>query len=286
MCFVGSSTDAHRNNERLKDMSEHWTDGFEHASVTDENREAFNTHMAKFPTQADAVADGFGLAKLKGVAFKFPDSMDKLPDDASRADFTTQANKLLGREFSADIAGLSDMDMKLGSTSDKPIDDIAANALKQMVVDKVIDKKQAQALVEFHNKSVGVATTANTAAVAAAEQKASTEHAAAVTACNAALVAHPDFGTQEKVDEQTVLLHRALLNNVKCAADEAADLANFMKDGEGATNATLRRVLLSQLAPLAAEAGSHAGEGGNEQPGEKPLTEQLPETGKALGWTK
>ncbi len=262
-----------------------WAEGLEHEAITPENRDAFITAASKFESETHMNVGYMELQKIAGKPFKFPESLDKLPDDAARTDFTVQANKLLGREFAADIAGLSDLNMKLGSTSDKPIDEVAANALKQMVVDKVIDKKQAQALVEFHNKSMGVVRTTNTAAVAAAETKAATDYAAAVTACNAALVAHPDFGTQEKVDEQTVLLHRALVNNVKCTAEEAADLANFMKDGEGATNPVLRRVLLSQLAPLAAESSSHTGEHGSPSPEQKTIGEQLPETKKALGWT-
>ncbi len=259
-----------------------WAEGIEHASITAENREAFNTAASKFESQSDMCVGYMELQKTAGKPFKFPDSMDKLPDDVSRSDFTSQANKLLGREFAADIAGLSDLNMKLGSTNEDAIDEVAANALKQMVVDKVIDKKQAQALVEFHNKSVGTARTANTTAATAAEEKATVQRATDVAACNTALVTH--FGNQSEVDKQTVLLHRALVNNVGCSVDEAADIAEFLKEGEGATNVALRRVLLTQLAPLAAEAGSHFGKGGTPPSAEETIKEQLPATAKAMNW--
>lgn len=262
-------------------MGEHWTDGFEHESVTDENREAFNTHMSKFPTEAAAVMDGYDLAKQKGQAFKLPESIDKLPDDASRATLLAQVNKLYGREYAADIDGLADLDMKSGSTAeDSMYDEDLAKVFKEWIVGDKIDKATAQKAVKFHNEAMGRARALYAAKTEEDVKKSASEQLAAVAACNDVLIAK--FGSKEKLDEQTVLMHRALVNETGCTADEAADVAEFLKDREGSTNATVRRLLISNLAPLAAESTVH-GPGGPNQPA--PVEQQDGVTEQVL-WPK
>ncbi len=254
-----------------------WTDGFEADGLTDENREAFNTHMAKFPTEAAAVMDGYGLAKQKGVAFKLPESIEKLPDDASRATLLAQVNKLYGREIPVDLEGLADLDMKAGSTAEAEMyDETLAKAFKEWVVAEKVEKSVAQKAIKFHNEAMALARTAFAAKTEEATKTAATERLAAVTACNDALVT--TFGSKEKLDEQTVLMHRALLNNTGCSTEEAADIAEFLKDREGATNMTLRRILISNLAPLATEALGPDGKPAVAAPGAKQedgLTEKI-----------
>ncbi|HDZ37961.1 MAG TPA: hypothetical protein ENH62_06715 [Marinobacter sp.] len=231
---------------------EHWTNGFEAEGLGDDNREAFTTHMAKFPTQAAAVMDGYGLAKQKGVAFKLPESIEKLPDDASRATLLAQVNKLYGREIPLDLDGLADLDMKAGSTAEGEMyDETLAKAFKEWVIAEKVEKSVAQKAIKFHNEAMAFARTAYAAKTEEATKTAVTERLAAVTACNDALVT--TFGSKEKLDEQTVRMHRALLNNTGCSTEEAADIADFLKNREGATNTALRRILISNLAPLATE---------------------------------
>ena len=258
-------------------MAEPWTDGFEADGLTEENREAFNTHMAKFPTQAAAVMDGYGLAKQKGVAFKLPDSIEKLPDDASRATMLAQINKLYGREIPADLDGLADLDMKSGSTAEGEMyDETLAKTFKEWVVSEKIEKSVAQKAIKFHNEAMALARTAFAAKTEEATKKDAVDRLAAVTACNDSLVT--TFGSKEKLEEQTVRMHRAILNNTGCNADEAADVAEFLKEREGATNATIRRILISNLAPLATESLGPDGKpaapatGAKQQDG---LTEQI-----------
>ncbi len=234
-------------------MDEHWTDGYEAEGLGDDNREAFTTHMAKFPTQAAAVMDGYGLAKQKGVAFKLPESIEKLPDDASRATMLAAVNKLYGREIPADLDGLADLDMKAGSTAEGEMyDETLAKAFKEWVVSEKVEKSVAQKAIKFHNEAMALARTAYAAKTEEATKKDAADRLAEVTACNEALVAK--FGSKEKLDQQTVKMHQALLNNTGCTTAEAEDVSKFLKEREGATNATLRRILISNLAPLATEA--------------------------------
>ncbi len=262
----------------MTEENTHWAEGFEHSAVTTENREAFNKAAIKFPTQGDMCVGYMEQSKLVGQPFKLPESMDKLPDDASRSDFTAQVNKLQGREFAVDVAGLIDLDMKAGSTAEGEMyDEALGNRFKQFVVNEKIDKAKAQAMVKFHNTIMGEARTTFA-------EKATTDHAAAARACNDVLVAHADFGTQDKLDVQTTRLHRALLSKTGLTAEEAENVSKFFKEGEGATNPVLRRVMLNALAPLATEATTESGKGGTAGPKVKTTAQQLPKTAAAMGW--
>ncbi len=257
---------------------EHWTDDFEHSSITPENKEAFNTHMAKFPTEADAIADGYGLAKLKGVPFKMPEAMDKLPDDASRTDFTAQANKLLGIEHAADINGFADLDLKMGLAEGVVPDENLANAFKQWAVEKKIPKRIAQEMIGYHN-------VINAKATIAMKATADSDKLAAAKSTHEALVARPEFGSAEKVSEQSELVRRAVQNHVGLTPDEYEEFGKIMGDTMLTKNPVMARVMMKVLAPLAAEGNTDSGTG-TPAAKEGTIKEQLPKTGKALGWDK
>ncbi len=255
----------------------------EHSSITTENRAALQTHMEKFDSFEAAAVDGMGLKAMTGKPFKLPESVDKLPDDASRATLLAQVNKLYGREYAADIDGLADLDMKSGSTGeDGMYDDNLAKVFKEWIVGEKIDKATAQKAVKFHNELMGRARTAFATKAEETAKTTATERLAAVAACNEVLVAK--FGSKEKLVEQEVLMHRALVNDTGCTADEAADVADFLKDREGATNATVRRLMISNLAPLAAQSDLHA-PGGPNKPATSVQSEQDKQVAKDLNWT-
>ena len=261
----------------------HWTEEYEHSSITDENREAFNKHMAKFPTQADAVADGYGLAKMKGQAFKMPESLATLPDDASRSDFTSQARNLLGIIHAGSIEDLSDLDLRAGSKGDVAMDDNLAAAFKQFIVDNKISKTDAQKVIGFHNGAMGAARETHAAAVKVATDKAASDMFAAKRACNDALASHEDFGSQEVLDKQTVFMHRALADNMGISKERAEEISVFMRDGIGATDPVVRRAMLKTYAPLAAES-KNLGPGKGILPGAKVESEQDKQVKKDLHW--
>jgi hypothetical protein len=254
---------------------QHFSEEFEHAAVTDDNREAFNKFASKYATKDDALVGGFNASKLTGQPFKMPESMDKLPDDDSRADFTAQAHKLLGNEFADDIAGLIDMDLKVGSAEGTQTDEGLANAFKQFVVDNKVPKALAQKLLGFHNVSMGKATEA----FKGLEDAKFDEN---VKKTNEGLVKH--LGSQEKVDAESALFKRAILNHPGMTSDKAEEVADIFVDvmQKGGSDAAV--VLLEMIAPMAREGGSHAGKGGNTPPAAASTKEQLPKTGAALGW--
>lgn len=257
----------------------------EHSSITAENRESLQTHMEKFDSFEAAAIDGMGLKKMQGAPFKMPGSMESLPDDVSRAEFTLSARKLLGITHAGSVDDLADLDLMAGSTSDK-MDDKLAAAFKEFVVSDKVDKATAQKMIGFHNKAMGTAREAYAAATKVAEDQAATQLVADKRACNDALVAHEDFATQEAVDKQNILLHRALKDNVGISVEDAEDMSEFLNSREGATNPVLRRILLKSLSPLAAESSTEGGDG--KPAGGKVVSEaeaaKDAEVKKVLGW--
>ncbi len=250
----------------------------EHPSITAENREEFSTHMAKFTTMEDAALDGMALKKLTGVPFKMPESLDNLPDDASRSDFTSKARSLLGIKHASTIEDLADLNLRAGGTDDMKVDETLAANLKKFIVDEKMSLGATEKFITFFNRE---GTRVN-AGIKAAQDQAALDKLAAIKDSNDALVAHKDFGNQDTVDKQTIRLHRALKDNTGMTPEAAEDVAEFLKSREGATNPNIRRLLLNHVASLAAESSVDGGDG--HQAAEKVKSEQDKQVDKDLGW--
>lgn len=245
-------------------MEGHWSNDFEHASITDENKEAFNTAMGKYETQGDALIGGFNAQKLAGKPFKMPESLDKLPDDASRSEFTAQVHKLFGITKAKDIKELVDVNLKDGLPEGSPYNEDFANSFKQFVIDNNLNVSDMPKYAKFFNTAMAKVT---------ADQKAKTEsdNISAAESCDKALIAHPDIGSKEKLVEMTELFVRAMKNNVGLTVEETKELADGLALSKLTTNPVLARVMLKQFASLAAEASSEDGEGGTTK------TEKVPD---------
>lgn len=239
-------------------------EGLDLEAITEEDREAFATHMEKFDSLEAAAVDGMDLKRQAGKAYRIPDTLDGL-DDGGKADFTTKARRALNLESAADLDGLKDVNLKKGLPEGSPYDEDFAASFKQFAIDNKIPKSALEPLAEFFNL-------ASAKAAGDMQAKRAADFAAAKQASDDALIAHKDFGSKEKLAEQNVLLHRALTNNVGFDVEEANEVAEFLRDREGATNPTIRRLLLNQLAPLAAESSNDGGKG--TAPGERVESEQ------------
>ena len=255
---------------------ENWTNEFEHESITEENRESFNTAMSKYGSLEDAVVGGFNAQKVAGKPYKLPESLDKLPDDAVRGEFTSQAQKLLGIEYAGNIEDLTDLDLKVGMAEGGEVDENLANAFKDFVVKEKIPKTIAQKMIGYHNQTMAKATEAFAT-------KAEADNLAAATATNEALIA--EFGSKEKVAEQSELLRRAIQNHVGLTPEEYEEMGEAMADSVLTKNPVMAKVMLKVLAPLAAEGNTDIGKGGAPTK-ELTIKEELPKTGSALGWDK
>jgi len=229
-----------------------WSEDFQNEAITDDNREAFTTFANKYDSPEAAIVGGFNAQKAIGAPFKLPESLEKLSDDAMRADFTSKSNQLFGREFAGDVKDLDSLDLKMGAAEGSQTDETLANAFKQFVVDKKIAKADAQEMLGFHNKFMGEAN-------AAAAEKQETDREATAKKVNDELVVH--FGSIEEVTKQSDLFKRAIRNHVGLTNDEAEEFADAMIDAGITRNAVMARVMLKQFAPLAAEGSTDGGDG-------------------------
>ncbi len=245
-----------------------WINEFQSESITSENRESFNTAMSKYETKDDAIVGGFNAQKLAGKPFKLPESMDKLPDDASRGDFTTQAHKLLGIEHAENIEGLDDIDMKAGMPEGSEIvpNETLTTLLKTLAVEKKWPKSVVQDIVNLYN---GPLTKFSQEFQVT---KLENEKIAKAKATNEALIAHPDIGSAEELAAQSELLRRAVKNNMGFTAEEYEEFGEELADSMMTKNAVMARGLLKVLVPLAKEGSfdSGAGGGGGEKSKQSP----------------
>ncbi len=256
-----------------------WVEEFDRGGIATEDHEAFGKFASKYETANAAVVGGFNASKLAGRPFKLPESMDKLPDDASRTDLATQAHKLMGTSPAIkSIDDLVDMNFKEGLADDAVVDENLTGVIKKWAVEAGISKTALTKMIGFYNG--GLADFSAQASEARSKQAAA-DKLAAITSTNEAMAEH--FGGADKVDQATVLMHRALVNNVGCTAEEADAVSQLLKDGEGATNPALRKVLLSVLPVLAAENKNRGPGKGNEPAAKKSSYAETP-TGRALGW--
>ena len=243
------------NNEQ------HWTQGFENAAVTTENRESFNTAMSKYATQDEAIIGGYNAQKAMGKPFRVPESMDKLPDDASRNEFSSQARSALGINTPKSVDDLADFNFKDGLAEDATVNEDLVGKLKAWAVEAGVDTGSLQKMVSFYNGPLGQF---------AIESKAERDTAAfeaKATACNDALVT--DYGSTEKVQEQTELFKRAIsamATKNGLDVDATTEVVQAMVDGGITTNPKLAKIMLQAFSPMAAEGGTFSGDGsGNSQ---------------------
>ncbi len=257
---------------------EHWAPGFEHASITADNREAFNTVASKFATQGDMCVGYHELQKTTGKPFKMPESLDKLPDDAARADFTSQAHKVLGIRKVKSIDDLKDVNLKDGLPDGSPYDEGFAAAYKQFVVDEDMNSSDMPKNAKFFNTIMAKIKADNAT-------KLENDNLAAATKCDEALIAHPDIGSKEELLKQTELFKRAITSKVGLTADEVDELGEGLTLSTITKNPVLQRVMLKHFAPLAATATNEGGTGGAGADGKPVNSDSGSPTYVALGWS-
>ena len=172
---------------------ENWAEDFAHASV-DTDKAAFNSAMAKYATKDDAIVGGFNAMKAIGKPFKMPESLDNLPDDASRTDFTSKARGLLGINIPKNVEALADLDMKSGFVDGQVLDENLSKSFKDFIVESGMQKSVAQKAVAFHNKMMA-------AAKVSIKEAAETDKIAKAETCNQALIAK--LGSKEEEESFT-----------------------------------------------------------------------------------
>jgi hypothetical protein len=235
---------------------EHWSQGFEHDSVTTDNQEAFRSANAKYATQADAIVGGYNASKAVGKPFEFPETMEGFKDDQARDQFTSNANKLLGRTMPKDLESFAEVDFKAGLGEEGQVNEAFTGLVKQWAIDNKIPLETVSKLTEFYNGPVSAL------AMETMADRDTVAFEAKATACNEALIA--DLGSIAEVEKQTELFKRAITG---MATENGLDLeatnevVQAMVDGGLTTNPKLAKLMLQAFSPMAAEGGTHSGDG-------------------------
>ncbi len=251
---------------------DHWTDSVTYEGLATPEAKA---SLAKYDTIEAAVVGGLEAQKAVGKPFKMPESMDKLPDDVSRADFTSKARGLLGIKTAKDVEALAQLDMKMDIAEGSEPDENLTTMLKSFVVENEIDTGVAQKFVGFHNRIMK----------GAKEQFAKTEEdkkTQAAAATNEALIAH--FKTEAEVAKQSELMRRAFQNKAGLSAEEYEKVGDALADSAFTKNPVLARALLTLVSPLAAEGTTDGGDGKGKEEIKDP--DEGSPTYKALNWSK
>ena len=228
---------------------DHWSTEIEHEALTDDNREAFNTSMSKYATQGDALMGGFNAMKLTGKPFRMPESLDKLPDDDTRAEFSTRARELLGMTHVNSLDELEDLDLRAGANEGTEVDEDFAKGFKQIVLDEKIPKAQAQALLKWYNGYADTAIAGHKAKMEADNEAMIAEQTAKATSVQQTLAT--EFGGKEELGKQQALLDRAVQALMSPEKYEAT--GKNWAEQVTKQNVALGRAMLKGLSPRTAE---------------------------------
>ena len=236
---------------------EHWASTFESDSITDDNRESFVNANSKYATEQDAIMGGYNAQKAMGKPFRIPESMDKLPDDASREDFQNQARNALGIVTAKTVDDFSDVNFKDGLAEGKEANEAFVGMVKNWAVEEGIPLSIVGKMASFYNGplSAHAAEAMATQGTEAYEAKASE--------CNEALV--KDYGSEAEVEKQTTLFKKALSAMAEkngLDVDATNEVVAVMADAGVFTNANTAKIMLQAFSPMAAEGGTLNGDGG------------------------
>ena len=238
-------------------MGDHWAETFDGDGVNADNRAAFVAANSKYATMEAAVVGGYNAQKISGKPFKFPESMDKLPSDESRADFTSQARTLLNINIPKDVESLKDVNFKAGIADGLEVDENFVGILKNWAVESGVDTGTLGKMLEFyHGPLLKYAKEVQ-------DTKQEADKLTAKETCNAALVEH--FKGEDKVKDLSLLMHRTIVDHMGLSRDERAEVADAMADSILPSNPVMAKGMLNFLSSASKEGTTLSGEGGGSE---------------------
>ena len=247
---------------------EHWTDEVKHQDL--QSPEAKAT-LSKFNTADDAHVGYIQLQKAAGRPFKLPDSMDKLPDDATRADLSARMGKLMGAVESEE--SMADVNFAEGLPDAKMVNGDLVTAFKAFAIENKVPKSVVAAVAKFNNQYAVKARDAN--------------HQTALdtaTKVNGELL--PMFGGEEGIKKHNEDVKRMFQNHGGLTDEEFQAVIPGLVES-GITKSTPLSKALYNIAKKFGEGTTESpgGPGAKEQTEGEAIKEELPVTAGILGWT-
>lgn len=253
---------------------EHWSDEHTHPDlVTSEAK----TVIKEYETQEAFNVAGLHAKKMVGAPYRFPKSVESLPDDAVRADFASQVAKFHG-ERAYDESQLDTVNYADGLADARTVNDKLKGVLTEFAKTTKMPKEQVQGLVSAYNAfSTEFLNEHN-----AAQAKTKTETATKVNEELKTL-----YGGDEGVKVNTDNVRRMLKDHAGLTAEEYEQSAVGLIESGITGSAVLSKALFNLAKPFAESTTETIETGGvKKEEGESNLNEQMPATAEALGWKK
>lgn len=184
-----------------------WYDGFEHADLTSEEA---TTVLSQYKSQEEFNVAGLNAKKAVGAPYRFPKSVESLPDDNVRADFASQVAKFHG-ERAYDESQLDTVNYADGLADARTVND----KLKGVLVDFAKKSKMPVAQVQELASAYNAFSTEFLNEHNAAQAQERTETATKVNDALKGL-----YGGDEGVKQHTELVKRMFQNHMGLTADE------------------------------------------------------------------
>jgi hypothetical protein len=244
---------------------EHWTDNVTHQDLQSPEAKAI---LSKFNTADDAHVGYIQLQKAAGKPFKLPDSLDKLPDDTTRADFSSKVGKLMGAVETEEA--MSDINFAEGLPDANMVNKDLVTAFKQFAIANKLPKSVVAAVVKFNTQqSVLMRNASHQAAIDTA------------TKVNGELL--PMFGGEEGIKKHNEDVKRMFQNHGGLTDDEFQAVIPGLVDS-GITKSTPLSKALYNIAAKFGEGKTDTPGGPGPKPGEQTIKDELPVTAGILGW--
>lgn len=247
-----------------------WIGELNHPQLsTDEAKQA----LGKYGSTEEALVGGLNAMKAVGKPYKLPESLDKLPDDNVRTEFTGHINKLYGGIDSADAVG--DVNFAEGLPEGSEVVGPLKDAFTNFAVEKKMTKSLFKDLVKFNNEFIGSDTFQQY--MSEKQEKLRQQKAEEV---NGKLT--EALGSKEALQTGSENVKKMFQNNAGLNAEEFESVADDLIDSGITQNATLAKALIN-IANTFKE-GSTAGQ--EPPPGETKSTikDEMPGSAGVLGW--
>jgi len=244
---------------------EHWTDSLTHQDLQTPENKAI---LGKFNSADDAHVGYIQLQKAAGKPYKLPDSMDKLPDDATRADLTGRMGKLMGAVENEEA--MADVNFADGLPDANMVNVDLVTAFKAFAIENKLPKSTVAAMVKFSNQFSLKARQTQTEGLTANTTKVNGELG-------------PLFGGAEGLKTNNEKVRQMFSAHAGLTAEEFKVLEPDFKDDGMRTSTPLWKGLYN-LADKFGEGTTEPalGAGGNKD--EIGIKQELPVTAGILGW--
>ncbi len=226
--------------------------------------------LDKYNSAEDALVGGLNAMKQIGKPFKLPESLDKLPDDATRQSFTNQINKILGAvEKEEDLA---DVDFAEGLADARSQKEGLVEAIKKFSIGK--PKSIIKEIVKFINS--------NNQEIINNKKNDEIKLAQEVKGNLSTL-----YGGDKAVDDNYENVRRLFQNHMGLSEDEYNQAGKDFIEKVLMKNTVITKGLMNLAKEIVKEGTTEPpGSQPSSQPQDNRISKKDGPSGKALGWNK